>query len=380
MFLLIPVVESAITAVKTKNPSHFCYPVFIAALYLTGGMVFHVWHPTWILFITIPMYYIICDTYRKTRKSKKDDFTQYNSAGGTYYSPNNTPPTQSKSRGGTITAIIISIICGITIIAVVAISCTFSFLGNGLGGLFENLPDIIEEGVKTSSYNYDDAGRYTAGNAEISPDGIKEISIDWISNNITVEYYDGDKIAFSEPTQDNDNKKLHYRVDGDELKIKFCKSGASASNLYNKELTLFLPQNFVLNELDIEGVSADTTINGISANSVNISTVSGNTKATGTFNEIDLNGVSGNYNLILNNTPKEVETETVSGDCTITVPKNISGFTVNCSTVSGEVNTTEFKVLSITKKHGNGTYTYGNGSTEINVNSVSGDFEIRPAA
>ncbi|MDE5604490.1 MAG: helix-turn-helix domain-containing protein [Eubacterium sp.] len=373
MFLFIPIIETAVTAIQTKNPARFCYPVFVTALYLSGGMILHIWHPTWILFVTIPMYYIICDTYNKTHRKKYDDFTQYNSANGTYYSPNGTyQPTQTKSRGGNITAVIISIICAITIIAVVSVSCVFGFLGNSLGSVFDNLPGIVSSGT----YNYDNESLYTAGGGEVSANGITELSIDWISHKINVEYYDGDTIAFSEPKQSNPDYALRYRVDGNELKIKFCKSGFKASNPKNKELTVRLPKNFVLDELEINCVSADTNIKGITANSFDVDTVSGNINAEGNFKDIDIDGVSADSKIITHTAPIELDSDTVSGDCSVFLPDDIKGFTITCSTVSGEVYTNDFKVSSVKKAHGNGTYIYDDGSAVIKVNSVSGDFDI----
>lgn len=34
------------------------YPIFITMLYLLLGAVFHLWHPGWLLFLTIPLYYM----------------------------------------------------------------------------------------------------------------------------------------------------------------------------------------------------------------------------------------------------------------------------------------------------------------------------------
>lgn len=373
MFLFIPIIETAVTAIKTKNPAHFCYPVFVAAMYLSGGMILHIWHPTWILFITIPMYYIICDTYNKTHRKKQNNFTQYNSSSGNYYSPNGTYRTaQTKSRGGSIAAIIISVICGITIIAVVAISCVFGFLSNGFKNVIDDIPSYISAGA----YSYDNESLYTAGSGEVSANGITELSVDWISHNITIEYYDGNTISFSEPKQSDPDYALRYRVDGNELKIKFCKSGFKASNPKNKELTVRLPQGLILNELEIDCVSADSNIKGISANSFDVDTVSGNINAEGKFNDIDIDGVSADSKIITHAALREFDSDTVSGDCTVFVPADIGGFTINCDTVSGEVYTNDFKVTSIKQSHGNGTYVYGDGSSEIKVNSVSGDFQI----
>jgi hypothetical protein len=35
----------------------FPYPVFVTLVYLTIGCVFNWWHPTWLVFLTIPLYY-----------------------------------------------------------------------------------------------------------------------------------------------------------------------------------------------------------------------------------------------------------------------------------------------------------------------------------
>ena len=35
----------------------FPFPIIIVILYVALSMIFHIWHPLWILFMTIPMYY-----------------------------------------------------------------------------------------------------------------------------------------------------------------------------------------------------------------------------------------------------------------------------------------------------------------------------------
>lgn len=375
LFLLIPVIESAVTAFNSKNPSHFAYPVFVAALYLTGGMCFGVWHPTWILFITIPMYYLICDAYKKTHPNR------YNNANGTYYSPDgNAYPVNNKSKGNTAAAIIISIICGFTIIAVVAISCVFGFLGKGFAWIGDYVPEIVDNVFVYE--DYDNERLYSVGSAEIPVDGITEIEVDWISCDVHIEYYDGETISIQEPEQSNPDYGLRYRVDANKLKIKFCKSGIKNKHPNDKKLTVRLPEGLNLTELDISSISSNVNVNGITAREINFETVSGNITANGNFIDIDTDSVSGNSDIITYTAPVEVDSDTVSGDFTITVPDDIGGFTVKTSTVSGTFNKSGFdNITSVTDKNGrNGTFTYGNGSIEIDFNSVSGDFEIHAAA
>ena len=59
VFFLIPIVPSIFEAIYKKDITEFVFPVFIVAIYLNLGMIFSLWHPTWIIFILIPIFYII---------------------------------------------------------------------------------------------------------------------------------------------------------------------------------------------------------------------------------------------------------------------------------------------------------------------------------
>ena len=59
LFLLIPLVPTFIEAIKRKRFCVFAYPVLATMVFLGLGMFMGLWHPMWILFLTIPYYYII---------------------------------------------------------------------------------------------------------------------------------------------------------------------------------------------------------------------------------------------------------------------------------------------------------------------------------
>ena len=71
LFFLVPIVPSLVSAIRHRNPSNFAYPVFVTGLYLVAGVCYGRWHPEWIIFLTIPVYYIIADSIKKRRKSRK---------------------------------------------------------------------------------------------------------------------------------------------------------------------------------------------------------------------------------------------------------------------------------------------------------------------
>ena len=57
IFLLLPIIKSAIRAFQKRKASCFNYPVLVVLVYLHIGFVKTLWHPGWVLFLTIPLYY-----------------------------------------------------------------------------------------------------------------------------------------------------------------------------------------------------------------------------------------------------------------------------------------------------------------------------------
>ena len=60
-FFAIPVLCSLESAIRHKDPAHFAYPVFLAFIFCFLGVFYSLWHPSWTIFATIPIYYIGCD-------------------------------------------------------------------------------------------------------------------------------------------------------------------------------------------------------------------------------------------------------------------------------------------------------------------------------
>lgn len=73
IIFIIPILDSLIKAVKLKSPVVFAYPVLVIGTYLSVGMLQGIWHPTWIMFLTIPIYYAIASLFNKDRKDTEDE-------------------------------------------------------------------------------------------------------------------------------------------------------------------------------------------------------------------------------------------------------------------------------------------------------------------
>lgn len=56
VFILVPVYYSVTDCIRRKSFSSFAYPVFITFIFLLFGMLYGIWHPLWIIYLTIPIY------------------------------------------------------------------------------------------------------------------------------------------------------------------------------------------------------------------------------------------------------------------------------------------------------------------------------------
>ena len=68
IFVTIPVYYSFVEAIYVRRFSEFAYPVFASAVYLVLGCYFGWWHPSWLIFLTVPIYYCIASPLDKIIK------------------------------------------------------------------------------------------------------------------------------------------------------------------------------------------------------------------------------------------------------------------------------------------------------------------------
>lgn len=345
VFLLIPIIESAAAAFKAKNPSAFSYPVFVTAVFLSIGLIFHIWHPTWVLFVTIPAFYAICDYVNKNRQQRAFENAEQNPTMPTpppFPQAGETPPyvqypqyPYNQPKKSNAVPIVVSVIFSITAIIIAGIIATFSFLKGNSTGLV--------------NFNFDKDG-YTEINssAEFETDSIHNIDIEWINGKIDIEYYDGETIYVEETG--NLKYPMCYKIDHGTLEIDeyYAEIKASSLNASNKDLTVKIPKAFKADEFDISTVSSNVYAKEINAR------------------DFDFETVSGNGDFQFASSPSKIETDSVSGDVRITLPSDVSGYSVSRDTVSGSFSASDF----------NNESRYGDGSVLIKSESVSGNLTL----
>lgn len=260
-------------------------------------------------------------------------------------------------------------------------------------GLTEILSSCKNEGL--TGYYFEEDSAYSVGGGEELAENVSKIDIGWISGKVAVKTDKTvDKIVFSEEYNGDDEYKMRYIIENGVLKIRYAKNGADIKKeiAEKKNLTVLVPDGKLLTELETETVSASCFIDGINATKMDLSSVSGRmesrncTVGKGGYEcetvsgaivfdgEINgtakLSSVSGNAEISLENALENMNCETVSGNVEISLPSDTKGFKVDFETTSGE-----FACNKEFSKNKN-IFTYGDESTYIDVESVSGGISI----
>lgn len=258
---------------------------------------------------------------------------------------------------------------------------------------------------------------FSTGNAEFDADSVKSINIGWTSGDVKIKTSTDNKITIEESAQNkinSDNTMIYHLDDKGRLKIYSSKktisfSIFSFSERSTKTLTVTIPESAKLSELSVESTSAHVNVSNIKSNDLDLSTVSGHItvnqsegsslsaettsgivdidainfldvsadsisgeiNVSGNFREFDASSTSGNITAeIYSSKADEIDISTLSGVIELLLPDDIGGFTAEFDSVSGVFN------CDFSGKHYDDTFTYGNGSTDIDISSTSGNATI----
>ena len=233
------------------------------------------------------------------------------------------------------------------------------------------------------------AAGYVSETFSVEPARVREIEVDWLGGSVMVILTDDDSLSFAEMAYQDvpEEQRLSYALDGDTLKIDFCRSGHLLSSSPEKQLVLSIPRSLTLEKFEADTTAAAVNVTGLHTQTVDISTVSGGVdlaaeayeidiSTTGgcaavdaDFYQLDFSAVSGSLTLTMQRAA-EVDAETVSGGVTIHLPPSSYGFALDFETVSG---TPE---IAFDANGGDGHWTYGDKASTLTVDTVSGNLSL----
>lgn len=283
---------------------------------------------------------------------------------GQYY----TQTKEKKNRRRT-AAICAAIIIGMVSLVVLLIAA----VANTSHIVYESMPVVMDSIPIVGETTSDD---YTS--VTIPSDEIRNIEVNWISDSLTFSVWDEDNILL----EVFDNKPLDYEVDGDTLSIGREAAIFSATNA-SSTLIVTLPRTLaerLLNTLTISTTSAFVNLMEINAARLDLTTISGSCTVDGFFDEARISttsgdvffsggfergtfeAVSGTLDITTDSMMRSFRADAVSGSVFLTLPADL-GFTLEFDSVSGGL----YSDLPIT---------YGDGTAEIKVDTISGDLSL----
>ena len=234
----------------------------------------------------------------------------------------------------------------------------------------------------------------------IDPTGIRKLKIQWVAGDITIlEDPDIDQIQFFETAnEDSSEYPLHYKVNGTTATFQFTKEnwtnfGISFGAEIFKDLVIYIPAGWALEELQLEVASANVTVRNVTigevdfdgasgtcdfenctVGSLDMDTASGDVTFSGSLTSLDFDAASASFRGILDNCPRDIEMDGMSGDLDLTLPQDC-GFTLSMDGLS-----TNFHCERAFSQSRNGIYVSGDGRCTIDVDGMSCNVYIRDNA
>jgi lia operon protein LiaG len=292
----------------------------------------------------------------------------------------------NKKGGGLLVAIII-----LAVVCIVFLAAGFMIL-RAWGG-FDWWREIPENVKNVEEYSISQTQTASVGSYDTFEFSTVSADIDIIyaqTDTITVELKGSYRSARGqvELRKDTSGNKVH-------IYVKYPRtSGIFSWN--DTDLTITMPMNMegkdlkfnsVSGEVDIstglkaDEISAHTTSGDVQAddlecNDFNCTSVSGKLDLSGSVaNRIDVNTVSGDADISLNDQADRIKVNGVSSEVTVTLPRGTE-FRFEYDTVSGDFNC-DFPVYTQGGKNDRSGYTSDGADMEIDIDTVSGDLNIR---
>ncbi len=187
-----------------------------------------------------------------------------------------------------------------------------------------------------------------------SPSSFRLISFGWRSGRLTVRVPERLALGY-----ELSNTSGSLAVDGVRMTRAHI-SGVSGSIRLSPDLSCRA------SAIDVSNTSGSVRI-AACADALRASTVSGSVRAEGSFDTVDASTTSGSVRIDCWTAPSTVGLESVSGSTRLSLPRDVAGFALDTSSVSGRLHN-DF-----------GENPYGDRSTVVRMHTVSGGMYVSPA-
>lgn len=155
---------------------------------------------------------------------------------------------------------------------------------------------------------------YSVGSFEYNSGEIRNVKIEWVSGSVKIVESDSDRLKVTETDKGlSEAQKMRWRIDGQTLKIRFCKPGYAGSFPFGtKILTVEVPKG---TEIFASSASAEITLKAENPKSVELRSVSGSIKSDRfSSEEVFISSTSGSVTVDGAFSENGIEIHTTSGE------------------------------------------------------------------
>ncbi|MDO5401120.1 MAG: DUF4097 family beta strand repeat-containing protein [Eubacteriales bacterium] len=233
----------------------------------------------------------------------------------------------------------------------------------------------------------------TSDAATFSPAEVSALDIDWAAGDICIQKDDTDLIRIAEDSAGG-AEPMSVTLKSGDLHIEYAQRRNrwfGFGSMTDKNLTITVPRDFDLSELDLDvascnvtvsdmtigeldfdGADGDLILEGCTIGELDFDGASGDVVFTGSLDVLDMDGASTDFEGIFTNCPAVLTMDGMSGKLDVTLPRD-SGFTAKVDGMSCNFES------DLPVKTQNGAYVCGDGRCKITAEGMSMDVTVRYA-
>ena len=251
-------------------------------------------------------------------------------------------------------AIVRIVIYALVILLLLAILCA----GLGLGTFY----------ISLGSENY------ITGEGSVAASEVSRLELDWAAGSIRIVTADTDQITFTESGYAEENQRMVYSQNGGTLKISYSKTTVAIGfvSIPSKDLTITVPEDWVCQELELDGASLEVEISGLTVTKLDIDGASNTIRFTGSVNTLECDGAACEMAITCTDRPRTIDMDGAACQLELTLPKDC-GFRVEMDGLSCDFRSDLAYTIA------NDCQIYGDEYCRINADGISCEITIHSA-
>ena len=204
---------------------------------------------------------------------------------------------------------------------------------------------------------------------------VSKIEIDWAAGSIYIKAGEpsgaGGDITLSVSSTD-EKYPASFEIVGNTLKISYINSnfGIFSGSIPSKDLTIYVPQDWFCQELELDGAALELAVEGINIGTLDIDGAACEIDFQGTVDTFECDGASCEIKMYCTEAPARIDLDGASCTLDLTLPEDC-GFLVQMDGLGCNFRS------DLPYTSGNGTYLYGDQSCKIDADGLSCSISIQ---